>query len=262
MANYMEENLDMTLANVLQVIQERIISKTTYHGIPTLKSPLDFWVYQEIIFEMKPDVIVEVGNHCGGSTLAFAHICDLIGDGRVIGLDISHTMVPDHVRKHPRITLIEGDACQLFWNVRKLISEEERVLVIEDSAHTFDNTLKVLRIYSGLIKAGDYFIVEDSICHHGLPVGPKPGPYEAIETFISENADFEIDRSRESFLITWNPKGYLKRRSLSDESLSIGKTKQFSAQSKGDKSSIMRNLRLFIPPIFVQIIRKFKVWLH
>jgi len=192
------------------------MTKTTYFGIRTLKSPVDFWIYQEIIFGTKPDVIIEIGNHCGGSTLALAHICDLLDSGRVIGLDISHTYVPEHVKKHPRITFIEGDACQSFGRVRKLISKEENVLVIEDSAHTYDNTLKVLMTYSTFIKPGNYFIVEDSICHHGLSVGPNPGPYEAIETFVNVNSDFEIDRSRESFLITWNPKGYLKRRSLSN----------------------------------------------
>ena len=217
MSVYMEQNLDMPLSKVLQVIQDRIITKSTYFGIPTLKSPVDFWIYQEIIFETKPDVIIEIGNNCGGSTLALAHICDLLDRGRVIGLDISHGKVPDHVRKHPRITFIEGDACQSFDNVSKLISKEDMVLVIEDSAHTYDNTLRVLETYSVLIKPGCYFIVEDSICHHGLVVGPKPGPYEAIETFVNVNSDFEIDRSRESFLITWNPKGYLKRRSLIDK---------------------------------------------
>lgn len=217
MTNHMEENLEMPLADVLQVIQDRIMTKSTYHGVPTLKSPIDFWVYQEMIFEMKPDVIIEIGNNYGGSTLALAHTCDLIGGGRIIGLDISHSRVPEHVRKHPRITFIEGDACQSFESVKKLISDEDRVLVIEDSSHTFDNTLNVLRTYSGLIKPGDYFIVEDSICHHGLTVGPNPGPYEAIEAFINENTGFEIDRSKESFLITWNPKGYLRRTSRDQE---------------------------------------------
>lgn len=212
MASYMEENLDMPLSKVLEVIQDRILYKTTYFGVQTLKSPIDYWVYQEIIFETKPDVIIEIGNNCGGSTLALAHLCDLLGSGRVIGLDISHGKVPERVRKHPRITFIEGDACQSFERVRKLILEEERVLVIEDSSHTYDNTLRVLKTYSVLIKPGDYFIVEDSICHHGLSVGPKPGPFEAIETFVNSNTDFEIDRSRESFLITWNPKGYLRRK--------------------------------------------------
>ena len=86
------------------------------------------------------------------------------------------------------------------------------VLIIEDSAHTFDNTLNVLKRYSPLIKPGGYFIVEDTICHHGLDVGPSPGPYEAVEAFLEMNPNFESDRSKEPFLITWNPKGYLKRR--------------------------------------------------
>lgn len=212
MTDYMEDNLDMSLSDVLRIMQDRILQKSTYFGIKALKSPIDFWIYQEVITEMRPDVILEIGNNCGGSTLALAHICDLLDNGRVIGLDISHAKVPEKVREHRRITLIEGDACQSFEKVRNLIAEEERVLVIEDSAHTYAHTLNVLRTYSVFTKPGDYFIVEDSICHHGLDVGPTPGPYEAIEAFVSENSDFEIDRNKESFLITWNPKGYLKRR--------------------------------------------------
>ncbi len=210
-AEGMEYNLDMPLGKVLQIMQKRIITETTYHGVPAQKSPIDFWVYQEIIFETKPDVIIEIGNYFGGSTLALAHICDILGKGRIIGIDINHTRIAEQVRKHPRVSLIEGDASQAFERVRKLISQDEHVLVIEDSAHTMDNTLNILRAYSVFIKPRDYFIVEDSICHHGLPVGPKPGPYEAVEVFIRENSDFEIDRSKENFLISWNPKGYLKR---------------------------------------------------
>lgn len=212
MKNYMEERLNMPLSEVLGVIQDRIMEKTTYFGIQTLKSPMDFWVYQEIIFEMRPDVIIEIGNHCGGSTLALAHICDSLNSGRIIGLDISHAKVPELVKKHPRITFIEGDACSSFEKVASLLGRNEKVLVIEDSSHTYDNTLRVLQTYSPLIKLGDYFIVEDSICHHGLEVGPSPGPFEAIEAFVDANSLFEVDRDRESFLITWNPKGYLRRR--------------------------------------------------
>jgi len=211
MANYMEELLDMPLRDVLSIVQESIITKTTYFGIGAQKSPMDAWVYQEIVYETLPDVIIEIGTAHGGGTLFLAHLCDLLGKGRVIGLDISHQNVPDTVRKHPRISLVEGDACQNFEYVEKMISKDERVLVIEDSSHTYENTLNVLRVYSGLVKLGDYFIVEDSICHHGLVVGPYPGPYEAIETFVTENKEFEIDRTREHFLISWNPKGYLKR---------------------------------------------------
>ena len=87
-------------------------------------------------------------------------------------------------------------------------------MVVEDSAHTYENTLKVLEGYSRLIGIGNYFIVEDGICHHGLDVGPNPGPYEAVETFVAGSSGFVIDRSREAYCITWNPKGYLKRVSI------------------------------------------------
>ncbi len=141
----------------------------------------------------------------------------MMGNGRLIGLHISRARVGERVRAHPRITLIEGDACQSFEQVSQLIAEEESVTVIEDSSHTYDNTLNVLRTYAGLFMPGHYFIVEDSICHHGLALGPQPGPYEAIEALVDVESDFEIDRRRKSFLITWNPRGYLRRRTRRDE---------------------------------------------
>jgi cephalosporin hydroxylase len=207
----LETSLDLPLEKVLPYLQHKIVEQSTYFGVPTLKSPLDFWVYQEIIFAHRPDVIVEIGCRFGGSALALAHLCDSLGHGRIISLDVSLSDVAAETHAHPRITLIEGDACANFPQVRQLIGKDERVLVIEDSSHTYENTLEVLRTYQGLVKEGDYFIVEDSICHHGLDVGPQPGPYEAIESFTQENSDFMIDRSKEAYLITWNPKGYLKR---------------------------------------------------
>ncbi len=258
MITYMEDNLDMPLSNVLHLIQDRIMTKTTYHGIPTQKSPVDFWIYQEIISETRPDVIIEIGNNYGGSTLALAHICDLLDNGRVIGLDMSHAKVPEHVRNHNRITLIKGDACRSFEKVTKLISEDESVLVIEDSAHTYENTLKVLETYSGLVTPGNYFIVEDSICHHGLATGPNPGPYESIESFVNSNPHFESDRSRESFLITWNPKGYLKRINYADDTLSTKKLKLSPDKIKTLKSSMKDILISLIPPFLLQIIKKIR----
>ena len=207
----MEESLDAPLRQILPVMQDRIVRNTSYFGVPALKNPLDFWIYQELIYQLRPEVIVEVGSRYGGSTLALAHFCDLMGAGDVIGMDITLELVPDIVRRHARISLIEGDACQSFDKVAAIIGSRKNILVIEDSSHTYENTLNVLRTYHGLVPPGGYFIVEDSICHHGLEVGPKPGPYEAVETFMAENRKFEIDRTREGFLITWNPKGFLRR---------------------------------------------------
>lgn len=255
MASYMEENLDMPLREVLSNIQDRMMSQSTYFGIKALKSPIDHWVYQEIIFETMPDVIIEIGNAYGGSILSLAHICDLLGKGRVIGLDICHAAIPEIVKKHSRVTLIEGDACKSFNCVRKLIAKEERVLVIEDSSHTYENTLNILNTYGTLIKSGDYLIVEDSICQHGVSDGSKPGPYEAIETFVNENTDFEIDRSRESFLITWNPKGYLRRK---DGASSVRRPKLLATTEKAPKSSMLEIVKLFVPPIIVQTITKLR----
>ena len=208
----MERSLDRPLRGVLEHMQTRIMTKTSWFGVQAFKNPLDFWIYQELIFESKPDVVDEIGNHTGGGALALAHLCDFIGHGEVIGIDVNHTFVPQKVKEHPRISLVTGDACESHDLVMEMIGKRENVLVIEDSAHTYDNTLRVLRAYAHLIRPGNYFIVEDSICHHGLNVGPSPGPYEAIEKFLAEDDTFEIDAERESFLITWNPKGYLKKR--------------------------------------------------
>jgi cephalosporin hydroxylase len=84
-------------------------------------------------------------------------------------------------------------------------------MIIDDSEHSYAHTLKVLENFSDLVAVGNYFIVEDGICHHGLDVGPQPGPYEAVEAFVRNNKSFIVDRDKENFGITWNPKGYLKR---------------------------------------------------
>lgn len=108
MAKYIEESLEQTVEETLKIVQKRIMSQTTYFGVKTLKNPMDFWVYQEIVFEHKPDVIIEIGNNWGGSTLALAHLLDNIGHGRIIGVDIDHSKITSTVSSHPRITFIEN----------------------------------------------------------------------------------------------------------------------------------------------------------
>ena len=208
---HMEDCLDLPLRMVLQAMQNRIMLDTKYFGIKTLKSPIDFWVYQEILFDTRPDVLVEIGNFQGGSALALAHVMDRLGHGRILCIDIDQAPIPDQVRAHPRITCIEGDACEAFDDVRASIGARESVMVVEDSSHTYDNTRKVLETYGALVTPGQYFIVEDGICHHGLDLGPKPGPYEAIDDFVAQHPEFEIDRGKETFLVTWNPKGFLRK---------------------------------------------------
>jgi cephalosporin hydroxylase len=208
---FMEECLDWPLSRVLPLLQQQIRERSKYHGVPTLKSPMDFWIYKEILWETQPEFIIEIGNFRGGSALALAHACDAIDKGKIIGIDTTHADVYPNVRAHPRITLLTGTACDMYSAVEPMLEDSRNVMVIEDSAHTYENTLKVLETYAPLIGTGHYFIVEDGICHHGLDMGPDPGPYEAVEAFLKTNRNFMLDRTREGYCITWNPKGYLKR---------------------------------------------------
>lgn len=211
MMAYLEEDLNMHAHKIVRLMQKKIL-QSKYFGINAHKCPLDFWMYQEIIYDTKPDIIIEIGTGKGGATLALAHLLENIGKGMIISIDIDQSQVAKQVRDHYKIVLLEDDATQSVGRVKSIIRKEESVMIIEDSSHTYDNTLQVLRLYSPLVTPGNYFIVEDSNCHHGLNHGPEPGPYEAIEAFMEDNEEFEIDRSKEAFFITWNPKGYLKRK--------------------------------------------------
>lgn len=192
----------MTLLTPLleRAMERRIVKETSYMGVPAWKNPLDAWVYQELIYETRPEVIVEVGNNAGGSLLYLAHLCDLLGAGRVIGVDCDHDKIDARVRKHERVQLITGDAVPSYPRVAAAVGSDS-ALVIEDSSHTYENTLGVLRLYSALVPPGGYLIVEDGIM---APVA------SAIATFLSENLAFEPDRSRQ-WPITWNPDGFLRR---------------------------------------------------
>ena len=205
----LEDFLDQPLRNVLPQIQLGIMRSTTYFGVQTLKSPLDWWVYMEIIHEVKPDIIIELGTHYGGSALALAHVLDNLNHGRVISVGLSHSPVPAIVREHKRITLVTGAALQVIGAVRAHMKEGDKVLVIEDSDHSMSHTLEVLQKYGKLVTVGSYIIVEDGIAGHGL--NEPGGPYEAVEAFLKQTDKFKLDRNREHFLITWNPKGYLRR---------------------------------------------------
>jgi len=214
--------LDQTVRELLPVMQARLLGGTTYAGVQAVKSPLDAWMYQEIVWQRKPQTIVEIGNWRGGSLLMYAHWLDAIGSGRVIGVDVDHSRVPQDVWQHPRVELVTGDAVKVAAQVADMIQDSQvfalepqvpEVLIIEDSSHEAAQTLGVLRAYEGLVRPGGYFIVEDTICWHGLDTGPRPGPFEAVEMFLVEQgARWVRDPGCESFGVTWNPGGYLRRR--------------------------------------------------
>lgn len=183
----------------------------SWFGVPTIKCPLDLWIYQEIIFETKPDLIIETGTAEGGSALYLASLCDLINKGTVLSIDIKENRKRP---QHKRIKYLLGSSVsgEIAEKVKSAIKENDRVMVILDSDHSKEHVLKELRIYSSWVSRGNYLIVEDSNVN-GHPVSPEygPGPMEAMEEFLKENKNFTVDKSREKFYMTFNPCGYLKR---------------------------------------------------
>jgi cephalosporin hydroxylase len=185
---------------------------TYWMGHSTLKCPLDLWQYQEIIHDLRPDLIVETGTYNGGSTLFLAHMLDLLGCGQVISLDIEER--PGRP-VHDRITYVAGSS--IDRDVLRPVFDAARrattVMVILDSDHSRDHVLAEMRTLGPLVTRGSFLIVEDTIVN-GHPVEPGfgPGPMEAVDDFLAENDAFEIDPRWRKFLLSFNPRGYLRRR--------------------------------------------------
>ena len=187
--------------------------KDTYWlGTPAQKCPLDLWVYQEILHEQRPDLILETGTAHGGSALYLASLCDLLGRGEIVTVDI-HPIEDRPV--HDRITYLTGSstAPEAVSELERLADGRESVLVILDSDHSRDHVLDELRIYSRFVSPGGYLIVEDTNVN-GHPVFAEhgPGPMEAVDEFLAETDEFEVDASREKFFMTFNPRGFLRKR--------------------------------------------------
>lgn len=197
---------------------EQTWKNTFWLGVPLQKCPLDLWIYQEIIFEVRPDLIVEAGTAFGGSAYYLACLLDVLGQGRIITVDVNDYAETGQARPtHPRIRYLRGSSVseETVEEVTREIAETDRVMVILDSDHSREHVLKELSIYSGLVSEGSYLVVEDTNVN-GHPVDPThgPGPMEAVEQFLRGNDDFVPDLGREKFYLTFNPMGYLRKLSL------------------------------------------------
>lgn len=208
------EKLSRTLADWIIYHQNEIITKqVTWMGIPIWKNVLDLHIYQEIIFEQSPEIIVEIGAAHGGSALYFAHLCDIMKKGLVVSVDASHD---SFLAKHDRILKITGNSTDeaIIHKVHDRV-KGQNALIIQDADHSREVVLSDLRHYWNLVPVGGYFIVEDGITdvfNPGNGVGRNiKGPMYAVEQFLQENAHFEIDKTKERYLLTQNPKGYLRR---------------------------------------------------
>lgn len=194
-------------------------------GRPIIQFPQDMIALQEIIWDYRPDVIVETGIAHGGSLVFHASMLELIGgEGRVIGIDID---IRAHNRRaieaHPmfrRISLVEGSSVdpETARRVHALAGDRSRALVILDSNHTHEHVLAELRLYASMVRPGGYLVVLDTVVedvpaelHAGRPWGPGNNPKTAVRAFLHENDRFEIDAAiHDKLQITVAPDGYLK----------------------------------------------------
>jgi cephalosporin hydroxylase/ADP-heptose:LPS heptosyltransferase len=211
--------------------------QTYWMGRFCWKCPLDLWIYQEILHELRPEVIIELGTAGAGTTLFLAHMCDIIGRGRVITIDIQDVINPP---LHPRISYLKGDSTseEILRLVRAGINGATPVMAILDSDHGMDHVLRELHAYSEFVTAGSYLIVEDTNIN-GHPVLPDfgPGPMEATKAFLAVNSRFVIDGSREKFLMTQNPAGYLKKIADHQTANEMAATYLVKAVAAGDANS-------------------------
>jgi cephalosporin hydroxylase len=186
--------------------------QTRWLGVRTLKCPIDLWIYQEILAELRPELVIETGTFAGGSALYLAGVMDHLHHGAVVTVDLEEH--PDRPRHH-RVTYVRGSSVSpdVVSRVARKARGRRPVMVILDSDHSRDHVLAELHAYADFVTPRSYLIVEDTNVN-GHPVVPEfgPGPAEAVATFLAERSDYEVDRSRERLLMTFNPGGFLRRR--------------------------------------------------
>lgn len=199
----------------------------TWMGRPIIKYPNDIVATQEIIWRVKPDLIIETGVAHGGSLILSASMLELLGgDRRVIGIDID---IRAHNRKeieaHPmfkRIDLVEGSsvAPDIVDQVKKLSAGYKNVMVFLDSLHTHDHVAAELDIYAPMVTVGSYLVLPDTFIElfpkgyyaHNRPWDVGNNPMTALRAFMKKNDDFEIDQELNGKLqITEAFDGYLRR---------------------------------------------------
>jgi cephalosporin hydroxylase len=187
-------------------------------GIPIQKNPCDLWMMQQIIYETRPDVIVETGTFRGGSALYFAHTLEGLGlkDSKVITCDIEDACREAASlplwQKHVEFILGSSTDPKTVEQIRQAC-RGKRVMVVLDSVHEKDHVLKELELYASLVSPGSYLIVEDTNSD-GVPVFPgSVGPTAALQAFLPtpEGKLFTQDASREAMVLTFNPGGWLKK---------------------------------------------------
>jgi cephalosporin hydroxylase len=196
----------------------------TWLGLPFIQMPQDMVVTQEVIWETKPDVIIETGIAWGGSVVFYASLLQLLGKGEVVAVDLNlYDHVRDQIMSYPfsnRIHLYKGSSTDtaIVDKIKPHIKAGQKVMVCLDSNHTHQHVLDELRLYAPLVSKGQYLIVSDTVVedippqeHRPRPWGPGDNPKTALRQYMKENDRFEIDQYvNDKLLLTYTPDGYCR----------------------------------------------------
>ena len=221
-----EEVRKAALELIAMTLRYRFSYNFSWLGRPVIQFPSDLVAIQELIFTVRPELVIETGIAHGGSLIHSASILELLGgEGRVLGVDIdirSHNRAA--IDAHPmrkRIDMIEGSSVDesVAGRVREAARGKERVLVLLDSMHTHDHVLRELQLYAPLATVGSYCVVFDTIiedlpgdAYPDRPWGKGNSPKSAVWAFVKSDPRFVIDRDLEAkLLMTAAPDGWLKR---------------------------------------------------
>jgi len=203
--------------------ENKLAYEVEWFGVPIIQTSEDMILMQELIFKVKPDVIVETGIAHGGSLIFYASIMELLGNGKVIGIDID---IREHNKKvieaHPlfkRIELIEGSSVDIgvIKKINEKICKGSKVIVCLDSDHTKDHVLQELTLYNKFVTKESYLVVFDTHTSRLVELGVcdkkyrNNSPKEAIGDFLKTNKSFVIDKEYNKLFISYSLNGYLKK---------------------------------------------------
>ena len=185
---------------------------TKYRGIDFYKSPFDYVIYQMIINEIQPDLILEIGTFKGASSLYFADLFDIIGKGEVHTINVIDQIEFDVIRNHKRIKFfLDGFEGYDIDNLNNF----NKILIIDDGSHKSDDVINAFNKFKDFVSLESYYIIEDGILSElGYDNDYSGGPLKVIDQILSENTNYIIDRKWCDFYgrnTTFNPNGYLKR---------------------------------------------------
>lgn len=206
-------------------IRSRYSYNFTWLGRPVIQYPQDIVAIQEIIYRVQPDLIIETGIAHGGSLILHASICEMIGKGEVLGIDIdirehNRQEILDH-KMSKRISMIQGSSIDpaIIEKVAAIANGKETILVILDSNHTHDHVLEEIKLYSPFVSKDSYLLVFDTVVEHlpddiytDRPWSVGNNPKTAVNEFLRSNSDFIVDSAMDNkLMISVAPGGYLKR---------------------------------------------------